>query len=173
MTSEQRGQKLIRKQRNAISNPIHNPRTHVVERLGEQIAGSRRIYRGLSKQERSAIRLIASQMHDNGREFSRAKQREGTDKRGFVYVIVNPAWEDYCKIGRAFDPESRLRGYQTATPFRDFHLYGARYFADAALAEREMHMRLDEHREEGEWFYLDPARALQEIDKLQEQLYVG
>lgn len=148
-----------------------NPRRHAIERMAERIAGSRRAYRALSKDERSAVREVATQMYENGQEFSVAQRAEKKDVRGFVYVIFNPAWEDYCKIGRAFDPESRLRGYQTSSPFRDYQLYGARYFDNAAQAESEMHMRLAEHREEGEWFYIEPARALVEIDKLQEQLF--
>ncbi len=152
---------------------MNNPRINAISRLAYQIAGNSRLFYMKDKQERLAIRAVAAQMHANGQEFATAQQAEARDLRGFVYVIVNPAWEDYCKIGRAFDPESRLRGYQTSSPFRDYQLYGARYFDNAAQAEIEMHLRLAEHREEGEWFYIQPADALIAIDKLQEQLYVG
>jgi hypothetical protein len=140
-------------------------------RLRYQIAGGERAYFALPKEERKDICEKAVVLAELGADFATAQRAQEVDLRGFVYVITNPAWDDYCKIGRAFDPESRLKGYQTSSPFRDYELYGARYFDNAAQAEMEMHMRLAKYREEGEWFYIDPATALVEIDKLQEQLF--
>lgn len=140
------------------------------KRIAELICGGRKQWRGLPQEERQAVLDTARDMYDRGINFSTAEKAEQTDLRGFVYVIVNPAWEDYCKIGRAFDPESRLRGYQTSSPFRDYELHGSRYFNNAAIAEQEIHLRLSRFREEGEWFYMDPELALVEIDKLQEQM---
>ena len=112
-------------------------------------------------------------MYELGSDISVAGLAEKAVHSGFVYVITNKAWPDHCKIGRAFDPESRLGSYQTGTPHRDYKLTGSRYFDDAAMAEREIHMRLASARAEGEWFFMDPRAALVEIDKLQEQMYVG
>lgn len=148
-----------------------NKRLNAVSRLAYQIAGSSRKFYALPPEERAAIRSTAKLMHEQGQCFAGAQEAERTDLRGFVYVITNPAWPYHCKIGRAFDPESRLRGYQTGTPFRDYELLGARYFSNASLAEVEMHMRLAKWRGEGEWFRLPPQAALVEIDKLQEQLF--
>lgn len=141
-----------------------------MSRLAYQMVGGEKAFYALSKEERLAIRATAKDMHELGVSYSAAERAEVIDTRGFVYVIVNPAWDDYCKIGRAFDPESRLAGYQTGTPFRDYELYGSRFFEDAAQAEKEIHLRLAAAREEGEWFFMEPAQALVEIDKLQEQL---
>ncbi len=41
---------------------------------------------------------------------------------GYVYIVSNPAWEGWYKVGAAKDAETRLLNYQTGTPFRDYKL---------------------------------------------------
>ena len=41
-------------------------------------------------------------------------------KEGQVYVITNPAFEGWVKVGMAVDAIDRLKSYQTSSPFRDF-----------------------------------------------------
>ena len=43
-------------------------------------------------------------------------------KRGEVYIIHNPAWKKWYKIGMAVESKNRLNGYQTSSPFRDYSL---------------------------------------------------
>ena len=45
-----------------------------------------------------------------------------SSKEGQVYIIVNPAWPDWVKIGMAVDAEDRCNGYQTSSPMRDYKL---------------------------------------------------
>jgi hypothetical protein len=108
-----------------------------------------------------------------GQDFDTAKKREKTDRRGFVYVITNAAWPQYVKIGRAFDPDSRVKGYQTGSPLRDYVLHSSVYFEDCYMAEKEMHLRLKHHQREtvqGEWFHLDPDVAAAQINLLRETI---
>ena len=44
-------------------------------------------------------------------------------KEGSVYILGNPAWPDWVKVGMALDAEDRLNNYQTGGPFRDYVLY--------------------------------------------------
>lgn len=144
----------------------YNDPINAVSKLAAQIVGSRRAYALLDKTERLRLREIALAMYESGMEFDTARKAQATDKRGFVYVISHPLFTDYVKIGRAFDPDARLRGYQTGCPLRQYALYGQTYFEDCYFAEREIHERLAYCRAEGEWFHITPFLAQHNINKL-------
>ena len=146
----------------------HNPTVNAISRLAYGIAGSARKYYALSKDARHEIRKTAKSMFSLGVDFSSAERAEKVDKRGFVYVITHPAWSMYVKVGRAFNPRSRLAGYQTGCPYRGYELAYAVYFEDCHFAEKEIHARLDAARGEGEWFRVSPEVAAWHINELRE-----
>lgn len=88
-------------------------------------------------------------------------------KDGYVYCIVNPAWPEWVKIGRALDPYDRLSSYQTGSPHRDYRLIHYVYFADRYSAERTAHDSLDglSERHVGEWFMVEPEKAVTVINE--------
>lgn len=138
-------------------------------RLAYRIAGSERKFYALPPEERKTIRDTARQMYELGVDFTTADKAEKTDRRGFVYVITNPAWPGYVKIGRAFDPEARARSMNTGCPLNDYEVCHAVYFHDCYWAEREVHERLAESRlPGGEWFALPVHVAVHSIEKLRE-----
>ena len=112
-------------------------------------------------------------MHEYGADPGIAASKELTNRDGFVYVITNKAWPHAVKIGRAFDPDSRLAGYQTSSPYRDYELQYAVYFEDCYEAERTIHRRLDADRLDGEWFQFPIEDAIDAIDQLREQRPCG
>ena len=57
------------------------------------------------------------------------------DLAGSIYIITNPVWPDWTKVGRATDLESRLSSYQTGSPFRDYELRVSWDVFDAPAAE--------------------------------------
>lgn len=104
--------------------------------------------------------------------------RKPTEKRrnhggGFLYVITNPAWPGYSKIGRTTNAVSRHRTYQTASPHRDYTLHYARWFADVCRAERTLKDLFPGHREIGEWHLLHPEDAANLIDLTATNLMKG
>ena len=93
-----------------------------------------------------------------------AEAAEKTRRDGFLYIIAHPNLEG-IKIGRAFDPESRLRGYQTGCPNRQYHLvHVSHYLEDCFVAERTVHEALDHYRLSGEWFSAPLQTAMHYID---------
>ena len=86
------------------------------------------------------------------------------------YVITNPAWPDYVKIGFTSknDIKSRLRTYQTGTPFRDYEVYHEVLFEDARKAEAEVQKRLKEMNAtrsgNTEWYKMSKRIAANMID---------
>ena len=94
------------------------------------------------------------------------------DRPGFVYVVSNPVWPGWVKIGCAEKPTNRLGGYQTGDPYRRYRLETAVYFPKQLEAERLVHRALrniaevtdDPHA--GEWFKISVRKAVDVITSL-------
>ena len=88
-------------------------------------------------------------------------------KQGQVYVLVNPAFPGWCKVGMAVDAEDRLKQYQTSSPHRDFELIKAYDTDDRRTAEQNAHALLSQsHERKGEWFYIQHPAATKILNKL-------
>lgn len=75
---------------------------------------------------------------------------------GYIYIMTNPSFEEYVKIGYAKDVKQRLDelNRSSAVPFA-FRIY-ATYEVDSALSDKKLHSILDK---------LDPElRSKEEID---------
>lgn len=77
-------------------------------------------------------------------------------KHGEVYIINNPAWSDWYKIGKAVDSRNRLIGYQTTSPFRDFCLLYTILVYNRHRGEKIAHRIAEKLCEErnNEWFHI-------------------
>ena len=88
-------------------------------------------------------------------------------KQGYVYIITNPAWPGWIKIGKAIDATDRLRSYQTYSPFRDYSLeYGCKV-EDSLRVETMCKRQLKKTKpEKSEWFKCNPMDAIFIIQEL-------
>lgn len=83
-----------------------------------------------------------------------------TSVEGQVYVIVNPNFSEWVKVGMAIDSEDRLNGYQTSSPFRDYALVYSWDVNDRRAAETEAHIELQKlYERRSEWFKCTPEQA--------------
>ena len=90
-------------------------------------------------------------------------------KEGQVYIITNPNFPEWVKVGMAVDSEDRLNGYQTSSPFRDYKLYKSWAVSDRRSAESEAHTHLEKTFDRrGEWFKCTPEEAEASIAGLME-----
>ena len=82
-------------------------------------------------------------------------------KEGYVYVISNPAWPDWVKVGMAIDADDRCSSYQTSSPLRDYVLHCAISSDDRRKDESTAHKRLDTVASDrrGEWFKMSVEEA--------------
>ena len=89
-------------------------------------------------------------------------------KAGFVYVLTNPAWPGWLKVGMAVDADDRCSSYQTSSPFRDFEIRYKRFFKNKQVAEKEAHALLSGLATDvnGEWFKATERNAKKVIDLL-------
>jgi hypothetical protein len=77
--------------------------------------------------------------------------------QGDVYIVQNPAWPSWYKVGKAADAEDRLRHFQTSSPLRDYKLMYSKHFEDRHAGEVAVHEELRkvafDYRKE--WFYTE------------------
>lgn len=85
--------------------------------------------------------------------------------QGQVYIITNPAWEGWIKVGMAVDANDRAGNYQTSSPFRDYELGYVVDTLDRRATEAETHARLgDLFEQKNEWFKCSVDKAKRIID---------
>jgi hypothetical protein len=90
-------------------------------------------------------------------------------KEGQVYIITNPNFPEWIKVGMAIDSEDRLNGYQTSSPFRDYSLFTSWSVDDRRSAESEAHSLLEKSFDRrGEWFKCKPEQAQEAVAELME-----
>ena len=81
-------------------------------------------------------------------------------KEGQVYIISNPNFKGWVKVGMAVDAEDRLNKYQTSSPFRDYKLDYTFDTEDRRASEAAAHKALDSRfPRNGEWFKCSPLQA--------------
>lgn len=81
-------------------------------------------------------------------------------KEGQVYIISNPNFKGWVKVGMAVDAQDRLNNYQTSSPFRDYKLDYTFDTEDRRASEAAAHNALDSRfPRNGEWFKCSPRQA--------------
>jgi len=86
---------------------------------------------------------------------------------GCVYVIENPAWPDWVKVGKAVDAEDRLNSYQTSDPFRAYILHHHIEVPNRHDTELKVHQELElvcDDRK-NEWFKINLDGAVAVLNK--------
>jgi len=75
-------------------------------------------------------------------------------KEGYVYILSNPAWEGWYKVGMAADINDRVNSYQTSSPLRDYYLEHYIATTDRRVAEKKIHAKLNKLSKgvANEWF---------------------
>ena len=93
--------------------------------------------------------------------------KKPTDPSGWVYVIANPHWPGFFKIGKAARLRRRFNAYQTGSPHRDYYIFDAIRVYDRHLAERAIHEYLNDYRHDGEWFRCSSSTAASALKHVQ------
>ena len=102
-----------------------------------------------------------------GAAFSALEGYEKTSE-GHVYIISNPCWDGWIKVGMAVDAKDRCNQYQTSSPFRDYKLCYNRKFKDRKSAEQKAHSKLKKisTKHKGEWFKVSVNEATKLIEAI-------
>ena len=77
--------------------------------------------------------------------------------KGDVYIINNPAWKDWYKIGKAVDTDDRCNGYQTSSPYRDYRVVSRVSVSNRGIGEKIAHTLAEGMSRErsNEWFRIE------------------
>ena len=143
------------KTHNAKLNPHHNKLNMYVN--GKYISRSHPLYKpGRYKTFEDAA-------------FSSLAKYE-TSVEGQVYIITNPNFDGWVKVGMAIDSQDRLNGYQTSSPFRDYQLHSFWDVANRRGAETAAHAKLEKtYERRGEWFKCTPEQATEVVSNITEE----
>lgn len=89
---------------------------------------------------------------------------------GDVYIITNPAFKGWCKVGKAVDAEDRVKGYQTGSPHRDYTVNFKIRVRNRHATEKQAHQALRRKAKNtvNEWFQIDSESASNIIQNLPE-----
>jgi len=86
------------------------------------------------------------------------ENKQSTMKKGWVYIVENPAWPNVVKIGAALHLKKRLGSYQTSDPYRAFRYVKTWKTDNREEHEAALHRQLVDLLLNGEWFRDDMAR---------------
>tara|TARA_R110001592_G_scaffold15410_1_gene67193 strand:+ start:3159 stop:3806 length:648 start_codon:yes stop_codon:yes gene_type:complete len=80
-----------------------------------------------------------------------------TAVEGEVYILANPAWKNWYKIGKAVDARDRWNSYQTSSPHRDYVLITSKLVKNRGVAEKMAHSLAESlsRKRANEWFYIE------------------
>ena len=93
-----------------------------------------------------------------------ARSRKGVPA---IYVLINPAWPAYVKVGITGSTKSaRLTAFNVGDPFRAYSYAAFVPVADARKSEKLIHDTLRDFRVYGEWFHLDTEAAVRLAESL-------
>ena len=86
---------------------------------------------------------------------------------GEVYILKNPAWKNWYKIGKAIESTDRCNGYQTGSPHRDYELVTYKKFKHRGVAEKMAHSLAEglSRKRLNEWFYIENL-GKEDFDKM-------
>lgn len=77
-----------------------------------------------------------------------------------VYVITNPAYPGYVKIGKTIGIERRLANYNTCSPFKD---YKVEFIIETELADNVENSFKLKYKSKTEWYEIEVKLAIEEI----------
>lgn len=83
----------------------------------------------------------------------RSGKMVSTPRSGFVYLLKTPLDDTLFKIGKASDPNNRLRTFNVKLPF-PIQYECLIQTSDMSSLEKELHSKFASKRLDGEWFRL-------------------
>ena len=95
--------------------------------------------------------------------------------KGCVYVIKNPVWPEWVKVGKAVDAKDRLKSYQTSDPFRSYILSHYIEVENRHTTELEVHQQLESISSDrkNEWFKIPVDGAVTVLNTMYKDISNG
>ena len=87
---------------------------------------------------------------------------------GLIYLISNPAWPDYVKIGMSINLRNRLSTYNTSDPHRSYKIDGFEFVLNRKLTEQNVLNKFNLDMKTGEWVKRSACDII--IHKIREEI---
>lgn len=84
-----------------------------------------------------------------------------TIKEGLIYIITNPSWKDYFKVGMTIDLDGRLKSYQTYSPHKDYKV--EKYNFTLTRKEHEKELLKIACNIDSEWIHTSKRKQIEEF----------
>jgi hypothetical protein len=85
---------------------------------------------------------------------------------GYIYIITNPAWNNWLKIGRALNVDRRIDTYNTSSPYRDYKSIYYTKIKDPNMMENFLYDKYG--KKNNEWFNISVENAIKTIEEFKE-----
>jgi len=91
---------------------------------------------------------------------------------GFIYIISNPSFPNFYKVGVTIDIQSRLKTYQTADPKRSYHIEHYIFHSNCYEMEKKINelFRPFALSIRNEWYEINKSMAISILDDQVEKL---
>lgn len=144
----------------------NNPKVNAISSIAYALVGGESAFYALEADRRQVNRDIARRLYEAGLTVGSAEANNKRVVEGFVYIVTNPAFPGWIKIGCAMNMPSRIEAFNTGDPQRAYHVEYKVYNSHRERAERVVFTRLQHYRGKGEWFNCSigyAKAALQEV----------
>lgn len=100
--------------------------------------------------------------------------RKERSMEGYVYLLTNPAYPHWVKVGCAIDVDDREDSYQTSSPFRDYTVIAHQFVEDRRDYEQDLieYMEAISEDRRNEWFCIPAESALEAFDAWRDSVCV-
>lgn len=94
-------------------------------------------------------------------------------KSGYLYIIINPIYKGWVKIGTTGNLKQRLHTYQTGDPFRKYTIIFSLYHPKFREAEKILKTTMKPFSTEikGEWYKVDLNMAKSRLHEVLESYH--
>ena len=88
-------------------------------------------------------------------------------RSGYLYIITNPVFPGWVKVGTTWNLENRLHVYQTGDPFRGYQLEYSLHHPEFRTAEKKIKEVMQHFAIEikNEWYKIDLEFAKSRLDE--------
>lgn len=95
------------------------------------------------------------------------KSTQASTNKYYIYIIEHPKFKGWIKLGRTVNLKSRLDGYQTGCPFREYKMVYNKYIPNSILVTTiENYFKLNIHNNGFEWFECTVENAISIIERM-------
>lgn len=96
------------------------------------------------------------------------------DKAGYLYIITNPAFPNFVKIGTTHNLKQRLHVYQTGDPSRSYKIEYSLFHVRFREAEKKIKLYMKPFAKSirNEWYEVDIHMAIPRLHEVLEEYHM-